>query len=481
MTHSQAVRAGSLAPVFTISVVLLGSTTLIGCSDDYSNPIITPDTSLALQGNWERSGYGTFLSIAGNELSVFEATSATCHLQYSGGVQEIIGGFSVVQFDDDELHLADSTLGLPSTFRRIDTLPVVCDDPIGNAAIEQFDHVWHTFNDYYAFFNEREVDWLGQYDLWRPLLNDQSNEEDLAEALIGLVAPIDDNHVGLRFDDESVYDPAQPKGFVQALIEEFESQSAVTDEASYIGGVLDQWRTDIQASYIGSSFQTLQGDHAGLLEWGVMGDTVGYLSINQFFAELEQSEAKDILIFDEALDMILTDLADTQALVIDVRIAPGGRDAVAIAIANRFADTERLAATKAARTYLGEGVSQSLIIRPSERTNYAKPTILITSGFSVSATEVFTLLMRSLPYVTHLGEPTSGALSDRLDKGLPNDWEFTLSNEVYRDIDGNTFEVTGIPPSVAVPILSKEARDRNEDSALNAAFNALALPNPALQ
>jgi len=89
--------------------------------------------------------------------------------------------------------------------------------------------------------------------------------------------------------------------------------------------------------------------------------------------------------------------------------------------------------------------------------------------------------MRSLPHVTHLGEPTSGALSDRLDKGLPNDWEFTLSNEVYRDIDGNTFEVTGITPTVAVPVLSKAARDRNEDSALNAAFNALALPNPAVQ
>jgi len=50
MTHSQTVCAGSLAPVFTLSLVLLGSTLLIGCSDDDSNPITMPVTSLAMQG-----------------------------------------------------------------------------------------------------------------------------------------------------------------------------------------------------------------------------------------------------------------------------------------------------------------------------------------------------------------------------------------------------------------------------------------------
>ena len=91
------------------------------------------------------------------------------------------------------------------------------------------------------------------------------------------------------------------------------------------------------------------------------------------------------------------------------------------------------------------------------------------------------MLMRSLPQVTHIGEPTNGALSDVLEKELPNNWEFTLSNEVYRDANGQAFEAVGIPPTIAVPALSKAARDRNEDSALNAAFDVLALPNPVSQ
>lgn len=479
MIHSQSVCAGSLAPKFTLSLALLCTVFTIGCSDSDNLPNISTDSSRQLQGSWERSGYGLFLEITGTELSIFEVTSATCHFEGTGHVQEFIGDFSDFQLDDDTLQLTESPLGIPAVFSRVDTLPAVCDNPIGQSATAQFDHVWHTFNDYYAFFNEHNVDWMSQYDLLRPTLSDQSSSDELADALIALLTPINDSHVGISFDAFNSFHPAQPKGFVQDLIDEYDAQTANVDEATYIGEILNQWREDIQASYIGSPFQTLEGEHAGLLEWGVMGDAVGYLSVNQFFANLNQSELNDIQLFDDALDTILSDLSHTQALIIDVRISPGGRDAVAIAIANRFADTERLAATKASRTYLGDGVSQNLIIRPSERINYTKPIFLITSGFSVSATEIFTLLMRSLPHVTHIGEATNGALSDRLDKNLPNGWVFMLSNEVYRDANGSAFEVTGIPPTVAVPALSKAARDRNEDSALNAVFTELMLPNPA--
>jgi len=36
---------------------------------------------------------------------------------------------------------------------------------------------------------------MSQYDQWRSTLNDQSSEDDLAQALIGLLTPIDDSHV----------------------------------------------------------------------------------------------------------------------------------------------------------------------------------------------------------------------------------------------------------------------------------------------
>ena len=467
-------------PATSTGFILLATSVLVACSDSDSQPLPS-DTTQDLQGIWERSGYGLLLEVDGNALTAFEATRATCFLRDSGAAAEFLEEFPMIDIDGDRLLLSESELGQPAIFNRIDALPAVCEDPIGDSITEQFDHVWHTFNDYYAFFNERGVDWMSQYDQWRPTLSDQSSEEDLAQALIGLLTPIDDSHVSLTFDGEGSFDPAQARGFLKMLVEEFEAQSEISDQESYVVGTLNQWRDDIQSRYIGAPFNTLDGDLADLIQWGVMGQEVGYLSINQFFTTLDATEATDVAIFNDALDQALTDLADTSALVIDVRLSPGGRDAVSIAIANRFAETERLAATQAARDYQGLKETQDYTIRPSDRQNYSNPVVLITSGFSVSATEAFTLLMRSLPQVTHLGETTNGALSDVLEKALPNDWEFTLSNEVYADANGQVFEAVGIPPTVSVPVLSKEARDRGEDSALNAAFDVLGLSNPGLQ
>jgi len=467
-------------PALSTGLVLLASAVLGACSDSDSQPL-SADTAQELQGIWERSGYGTLLEVDGNALTIFEATRSTCYLRDSGVAAEFVDEFPIVDIDGDQLQLSESELGQPAIFDRIDSLPAVCDEPIGDSITEQFDHVWHTFNDYYAFFNERGVDWMSQYDQWRPTLSDQGSEEDLAQALIGLLTPIDDSHVNLTFDGEDSFNPAQPKGFLKMLAEEFEAQSEISDQGSYVVGVLNQWREDIQTRYTGAPFSTLDGNLADLVQWGVMGQEVGYLSINQFFTTLEESEARDVAIFNDALDRALTDLENTSALIIDLRLSPGGRDAVSIAIANRFADTERLAASKAARDYQGLRQTQDYTIRPSERQNYSNPVIVITSGFSVSATEAFTLLMRSLPQVTHLGEASNGALSDVLEKELPNGWEFTLSNEVYTDANGEVFEAVGIPPTVSVPVLSKEARDRGEDSALNAAFDVLGFANPVLQ
>ena len=48
--------------------------------------------------------------------------------------------------------------------------------------------------------------------------------------------------------------------------------------------------------------------------------------------------------------------------------------------------------------------------------------------------------------VYRIGTPTGGALSDALEKELPNGWHFTISNEQYTDTQGKLYESTGIPP-----------------------------------
>jgi carboxyl-terminal processing protease len=79
----------------------------------------------------------------------------------------------------------------------------------------------------------------------------------------------------------------------------------------------------------------------------------------------------------------------------------------------------------------------------------------MTSNVTVSAAEIFTMAMRALPNVTHVGQTTRGSLSDVLTKRLPNGWTVTLSNEVYLDAAGKAWEGLGIPPQTLIQVFAQ--------------------------
>jgi carboxyl-terminal processing protease len=70
----------------------------------------------------------------------------------------------------------------------------------------------------------------------------------------------------------------------------------------------------------------------------------------------------------------------------------------------------------------------------------------------VSAGDTFTLMMREFPNVTHVGQRTSGSLSNSLRKFLPGSFSVFISNEIYLDPRGELFEVRGIPPKLAITL-----------------------------
>jgi C-terminal processing protease CtpA/Prc len=98
----------------------------------------------------------------------------------------------------------------------------------------------------------------------------------------------------------------------------------------------------------------------------------------------------------------------------------------------------------------------------------------VTSGHSVSVAESFTLFLPGRhPHVTRVGANTQGVFSDELDRTLPNGWTFELSNESYQAEDGRSFEGTGVPPDIEVPVFSREDLANSRDSALEKALEVL--------
>lgn len=103
---------------------------------------------------------------------------------------------------------------------------------------------------------------------------------------------------------------------------------------------------------------------------------------------------------------------------------------------------------------------------------FEKPIVLLTSGMTASAAEIFTLMMRELPNVTLIGEPTSGEFSDIFSGILPNSWDFGLSNERYTATDGAVYEKVGIPPQQEV-LITLEDIQAGRDAVLEAALEHL--------
>ena len=474
--HTQLVKFKMNIPnrtIVNIAFMLLLTASLLACgggSGPGEDPV-PPSTQTQLQGVWEKTGYGLVLNISGSTVTGYDYTSNTCARQESEDLAGLVNRLGEVS--NNAFTLKDAPIGFVENYAKIDRLPVVCDTPIGSRPTDVFEHVWHTFNDYYAFFVERDVDWLAQYDSVRNDVYDGMSDIELFDALSALVAPIDDVHVKIAGPTDQPFSPGTPKGFFQDFIAEFEAQTDVTDVQAYFAQELNTALAIIDTVYLDSDFAEGGGPSNDFFKWGFIGDDIGYLSIGAFILQFDRSIADQLVEVEDVIDQVLTDLASAQSLIVDVRLTPGGADPIALAIASRFADIERMVMRKQTRTVEGDGLLQTLSLAPSPRVKFAKPVVVLTSGFSASATEVFTLAMRSMPHVSVVGEPTIGALSDILEKPLPNGWQFELANEVYYDADGTAFEAVGIPPDVEVPAFAKPERETGQDSALNAALTLL--------
>jgi len=179
---------------------------------------------------------------------------------------------------------------------------------------------------------------------------------------------------------------------------------------------------------------------------------------------------------DSALDEIFSD-PGLHGLVIDVRCCRGGQDGYGLVIASRLATQKYLAYTKFARA---DPVDRNRwtpgdpsIVEPSSRPGFHGPVVMLTGLLTISAGEIFTqALMGRTPHVTRIGENTQGVFSDVLGRKLPNGWEFGLPNEVYRT-KGKTFDVTGIPPDINIPVFTDADVAAGTDPAMARALELL--------
>lgn len=425
-------------------------------------------------GLYESRGYGYALDVDAGQYALLQQSADNCMVQQSGAVLDLALELEWVETTETGLRVLVSGSIAPLTFDTVDTFTGACADgltpSLGDGDYERdalvvFDTLVQAFDEHYAFFELREVDWAAAAATARATLTAESDDDALHDALVSLLAPLEDGHVSLTAGDR--YFESKPLLAERLLAEEFESSGGEGALEDYVNQELIRWYGAIGAACDGD----LRGE-PGDLTWCRLDDTTGYVNTLHFGFEGGTSAAA------AAIDAALGDLAGVQDIIFDIRVNGGGSDTHSLEIASRFAAERTLAFSKAAVD--GDGFTESFdVYVEAGDAPFTGRVALLVSGSSVSAAEIFTMAMRELPNVTVYGHRTSGELSDILPWLLPNGWSFGLSNEVYTAADGEVYEMVGIPPDVLwddAELIPVSDREEGTDSWIALALDALATP-----
>ena len=381
---------------------------LSACNNDKKSTTITGTENV--QGLWEQTGYGNLLRIEGKTADVFEFTRNTCIKTSELDSEEVdkIIDKATLTGDKKSFSRISPADAFTQTYNKLDGLPSSCH--VQNIIETStptlvFDHLWNTFNDYYAFFSERNVDWEQQRALYRPNVADDMSDEALFTLLSEMLDPLDDDHVALSAETDEFeveFSPAHETFiFENELAAEFNQQTQYDDLEEYMDEKLNEaLQHPLQfVDNVKQAGALLNGDTPAVY-WGTIGDVayIHFIRMIGFDETLtntdEYNPDKDMQAVDEIIERILTDLKDSKAMVIDVRLNSGGHDLVSLKIANHFATQQQRVISQFSRSFAGNTPQLHASLEPVA-TPYTKPVAILSSQSTGSAAEIFLMVMNS--------------------------------------------------------------------------------------
>ena len=287
---------------------------------------------------------------------------------------------------------------------------------------QMFDSLWNDYNETYALFKVRGVDWDEQYKKCRPLVREDMTDKEFLEVLKQLLYPLNDAHVYVKAPMgclNSGEDNVIPDNFsLEEVCSQFIENPKKCGNNIITYGTL---KTDSTIGYI----------HIAAFSSGQTG-------INQ-----KQDWASDI-------DLALEELKNTRCMILDVRGNRGGLTGNVSRISGRFCAQNKTYAIS--RTKNGKGADDfgpgvELEIKKNGSWQYTKPVILLTNAQTMSAGEEFTMAMTSQPHVVQVGNHTCGVFSLSLERAMVNGWKYSVSVQKVCDADGNIPEGKGVIPA----------------------------------
>jgi len=420
-----------------------------------------------ISGNWRTLGYNKLFRLSERDFDLYDLSQVSCVHAASGGREKFASVFDRFEFDPTGRLVMYARGGITRYLLERQTAEVLQESGTGKSHAPQliFEVFWRYFQENYAFFKLRDLDWMKIYHTYRPRIDAQTSPEELEAVLTAILVSLNDSHATLLIDGREI-STRKPHDLVKQWQKEFHSTE-----------FLSLYPQGIPRLCAHLNETLLRGEGKWALDrqilWGWLEPGVGYLapfSLMDVFGGFEQLhfggfEVANVDYLERlrlAMDQVLNDLSSARLLVVDMRFNLGGHDAAGFVIAGHFTEQRRLALTKQA-VCLPAGnqlalestaltPAQEIYLEPLGARRYTGPLAVLTSPATASAAEVCLYGLLALPQAVLLGEPSRGVLSDMLLMGLPNGWRTSLSNEIYTACDGVCYEGQGISPHIPIPV-----------------------------
>jgi hypothetical protein len=425
-----------------------------------------------LDGVWRSRGYGVVVELSAGDAALYHITGTSC-------LRNTLQPWTRLAFPAAKRGLRKFDLVGPwgltvLHFERVAALPARCrtPDPEPRDALHNFDVFWQTFEENYAFFVQRGIDWPGIRARYRPMLARGSTDEELLAVLATILRQLQDRHVTLNARGTHV------RAGLPALVAGWyaDDERGARSSGRAAGEALLR---DKLVEYLSASWATHldPGSVRRISSNVVVGSAAegrfGYLSIaaESGYAPAGGIDEDRIAAIAELTDAVVG-VAGKAGLIVDLRFNFGGSDEVGLAVAGLLTARNRPGFSKCAREGAGSTPVQRTRIEAS-RQAFTGPTVVLTSQLTASAAENIAMMVKDFPNVLLVGERTAGVHSDPLLKSLPNGWTFTLSNERFVAPDGRSYEAMGVPPGVLMPFDPESVRATGVDPQLEKALQLL--------
>lgn len=281
---------------------------------------------------------------------------------------------------------------------------------------KNFELFWQSFDKYYSHFEVKNVNWDSLYVVYRFKVNATTSERELFNILSEMTHLLKDGHVNL-------YTP-------------FGSSSY-----PYWKGAANN--DPINARRYLFAQRSLNRN----LSFGKITNTnLAYVAIRSFEGNLSEFSA---------IGRALSELGDTNGMVIDVRSNGGGNSNNGQEIAAHFISEKTLYSY--ARYRNGPKHSDftdwsPAYIEPIEESVYTKPVVLLVNKRCYSSCEDFILAMKARPGTLLVGDFTGGGSGNPFFQELPNGWTYRIP--IWQQVTQNFeyYEGRGIAPDHRVNI-----------------------------